>query len=88
MTVPTKLRDLAVSDTGFLFDPYTGSTFSVNEAGLTVLAALREGLAMADVVARLRETFDVPEGIDVERDVAEFVHLMRRNSLLPEEFTV
>lgn len=87
MNVPQKLRDLAVSDTGFLFDPYTGSTFSVNEAGMAVLAALREGLSAADVSKRLREKFDVPEGSDVDRDVGEFIHLLRRNGLVPEEFT-
>ncbi len=87
MTIPQKLRDLAISDTGFLFDPYTGSTFSVNEQGLTVLAALREGMSSSEVAARLRETFDVPDTADVERDVGEFLHLLRRNGLVPEEFT-
>lgn len=87
MTIPQKLRDLAVSDTGFLFDPYTGSTFSVNEPGLTVLAKLREGQSVAEVVAALREAFDVPPDTDLERDVGEFVHLMRRNNLVPEDYT-
>lgn len=87
MTIPQKLRDLAISDTGFLFDPYTGSTFSVNEQGLTVLEALREGLSTSEVAARLREAFDVPATADIERDVGEFLHLLRRNGLVPEEFT-
>ncbi len=87
MTIPQKLRDLAISETGFLFDPYTGSTFSANEPGLTVLEGLREGLGVADIATRLRESFDVPAAADVERDVGEFVHLLRRSGLVPEEFT-
>lgn len=84
MTVPSKLRDLAISDTGFLFDPHTGSTFSVNESGLLVIAALREGASRAAIVARLRDAFEIPETSDVERDIDELLHLMRRNELLPE----
>ena len=87
MTIPQKLRDLAISDTGFLFDPYTGSTFSVNEAGLAVLSGLREGRSVSELAAALRDAFDVPPGVDIERDVAEFVHLMRRNGLVPEDYT-
>jgi len=86
-TIPQKLRDLAISDTGFLFDPYTGSTFSLNEPGMTVLSGLREGQSVAQVAAKLREAFEVPPGVDVERDVGEFVHLMRRSGLVPEDYT-
>lgn len=87
MTIPQKLRDLAISDTGFLFDPYTGSTFSLNETGLAVLAGLREGLSSQAIVARLSEEFEVPEAADLARDVAEFIHLLRRNGLVSEEFS-
>ncbi len=87
MNIPQKLRDLAISDTGFLFDPYTGSTFSVNEAGLTVLSGLREGQSVDEVATQLREAFDVPTGADLQRDIGEFLHLLRRNGLLPEDYT-
>ena len=33
MDVREKLSDLAISDKGFVFDPYTGSTFSLNATG-------------------------------------------------------
>ena len=40
-----RLGDLALSDTGFAFDPLTGATFTVNATGLCVLLAMKEGLA-------------------------------------------
>ena len=59
MSSATHLKDLALSDTGFVFDPYTGATFTTNATGLAILQALREGLGRSAIIERLRERFDV-----------------------------
>jgi PqqD family protein of HPr-rel-A system len=82
-----KLHDLAVSDTGFVFDPYSGATFSVNATGRVILDALKEDLSRDEILARLEERFDVRED-DLERDLGEFVETLRRNELLPREFSL
>lgn len=79
------LRELAISDTGFVFDPYSGSTFTVNEAGLCILQAIKDGDDREGVLARLRERFDVGAE-DLPRDLEEFVHLLRQNGLVPKDF--
>jgi PqqD family protein of HPr-rel-A system len=68
----TRVRELAVSDSGFVFDPFSGGTFTLNESGRAVLNGLREGLAEAQIVARLRTDFDsvTPK---VEEDVRDFL---------------
>jgi len=86
MTTPQKLKDLAISDTGFLFDPYTGSTFSVNDTGLMILNGLREGLSRAEIMDRLRDHFEITNGVDLEQDFIEFVQLLAQNDLAPEDF--
>jgi hypothetical protein len=70
------LRALALSETGFVFDPRTGHSYSVNGTGLAVLAALREGLSLPDVVRRVQEKFESADAA-VEEDVAIFVQRMR-----------
>lgn len=79
-----RLRDLALSDTGFVFDPYSGATFTVNPSGLCVLSALKEGLSREAIRARLVERFDVRGG-DPARDVDEFIDTLRQHGLLPED---
>jgi hypothetical protein len=44
MSTNKPLADLAVSDTGFVFDPFTGTTYTVNSTGLCLLHAFKEGL--------------------------------------------
>ena len=72
-----RLRDLAVSESGFVFDPYTGHTFSLNRTGRVVLEALRGGASVEQIVADLREGFAVEPGTDLARDVREFLLLAR-----------
>lgn len=80
-----RLRELAVSDTGFVFDPYSGFTFSVNPTGRFILEQLKTGLGVDDVVARLREGFETQPSDDPARDVNEFILMLRENGLLPRD---
>lgn len=76
-----RLLDLALSDTGFAFDPYSGSTFTVNQTGLCVLNALKEGLSIEAVALRVEERFDA-RGADLSRDVDDFVAALRQHGLV------
>jgi len=82
-----KLKDLAVSETGFVFDPYTGASFSTNATGYTVLQCLKEGLDRTAILEKLKASFEMGEE-DVERDVDEFIFLLRENGVLPAEFVL
>lgn len=65
------LRRLAISDTGFVFDPVTGQSFSVGETGTAVLKAARE-LQRIDAIVEflLREYAATP--LQIERDLQDF----------------
>ncbi|HEY5955368.1 MAG TPA: PqqD family peptide modification chaperone [Polyangiaceae bacterium] len=56
----SRLEMLAISDTGFVFDPRTGHSYTVNATGLTVLNELKRGASAAAALQRLQETFDCP----------------------------
>lgn len=82
-----RLRDLAVSDTGFVFDPMSGATFNANASALAMLDALKRGLDRAAVVDAVRSRFDVL-GADVGRDVDDLVATLRMHGLVPSDFEV
>lgn len=93
MTSPERLQDVAVSDNGFVFDPWTGGSFTVNGSGLCVLRGLKEGMGREDLVARLQESFELRDGAaageaELYRDVDEFITLLRQNELLPPDWRV
>ncbi|MCE9573005.1 MAG: PqqD family peptide modification chaperone [Deltaproteobacteria bacterium] len=77
---PAELRTLALSDTGFIFDPRTGHSYSANATGLATLAAMKDGLDPAAIATKLRAEFK--GGAAVEDDVAGFVDLLRELGLV------
>jgi len=86
MDAQQKLKDLALSDSGFLFDPYSGVTYTTNAAGLVILRGLQQGWNRSAIVAALHDRFAVGEREDARRDLDEFLQLLRQHGLLPQEF--
>jgi hypothetical protein len=80
-----RLKDLAVSESGFLFDPWTGLTFSLNPTGRFILERLRDGLGEPAIRAALEAGFETGPGDDTSRDVHEFMRQLRESGLLPAE---
>ena len=87
MTTQARLNDLALSESGFVFDPYSGGTFTVNRTGMALLLALRDGLPRAAVIDRLRAEFQVDDA-DLDSDVGEFTRLLVQQGLVPPDFAL
>lgn len=81
-----KLRDIAVSESGFIFDPYSGATFTVNATGSLILDGLKRGLGRDALLAELEEGFELASAADLDRDLEEFIQLLRHHGLLPRDF--
>lgn len=56
-----KIKNLALSETGFLFDPATGNTYTLNESAVFILKALKDGKSPHDIAGALTAEFDVSE---------------------------
>ncbi len=54
-----RLQQLAVSDTGFVFDPQTGQSFTVNRTGLIVIHLLKRGADVDKASMTLAQNCDV-----------------------------
>jgi hypothetical protein len=87
MTTQARLNDLAISESGFVFDPYSGGTFTVNKSAMVLLRALREGLDRDGMKSRLRDEFQVADA-DLDNDVGEFTRLLVQQGLLPPDFAL
>ncbi len=81
-----RLKDLAISESGFLFDPYSGTTFTVNNTGKFILQLLMEGKVIEEIESGLRKRFEIGDE-DLRSDIYEFVNLLKENHFLPNGFT-
>ena len=80
----SRIKDIAINDTGFVFDPFSGGTFTLNSTGQVIVKALRDGLSHREIVARLRVEFDgVTSKLD--EDVQDFMRTLREFGLLSSD---
>lgn len=76
-----RLKDLAISETGFVFDPFSGATYTANGPALTILDGLKRGHTRAAIAAAVREAFEVGAD-DVLRDLDELLQTLRSFGLV------
>ncbi len=84
-TANDRLAQLAISPTGFVFDPRSGATFTVNASGRLLIEGIRDGEGLESIVEAITEAFDVGEA-DLRRDALEYTRVLRDQGLLPADF--
>jgi PqqD family protein of HPr-rel-A system len=77
-------ENIAVSGSGFLFDPNTGESYSLNKTGREILALLTENPSRADLESNLLEKYDVDPG-QLSRYLDDFFHLLKRFEITEDE---
>lgn len=71
------LRQLALSDSGFLFDPRSGQSYSLNPTAVEALEMLRLGLSMNQVAEELAKSY-CTDAEQAESCLESFVHQLGR----------
>jgi len=77
-------RNIAVSESGFLFDPTGGESYSLNEQGLEILNLLKERKSQEDITEYMTGTYDVAPD-DFEKYFFDFIGMLRQFKLLEDE---
>ena len=76
------LERLAISESGFVFDPVSGHSFTLNETGLDILRSLQQDRQVNALRERLSREYDVDLSA-LDRDLLEFLGSLRDQLLRP-----
>jgi len=77
-------NNIAISDSGFVFNPASGESFSVNPIGLEMLNMLRQGLSTIEIVKNIEKDFQADKS-NIERDLNDFIDMMNQYHLMQNE---
>lgn len=77
-------NNIAVSDNGFVFNPGSGESFTVNPVGLDMLNCMRKGMTSNEIAAAISGQYEV-DATQAERDLIEFSEMLRQYRLLESE---
>ncbi len=78
-----RLKSLALSDSGFIFDPSTGQTFTTNETGLDIIRLLKEGRSVEEILEFIGEQYDGERDV-IFKDTTQFLAQMKTYRLIDE----
>lgn len=81
-----KIRsNIALSESGFIFNPNTGESFTINPMGHEILDLLKQEKSFEEISRIILEQYNVDENI-FEKDFEDFVRLLETYQILePDE---
>lgn len=76
--------NIAVSDSGFIFNPDTGESYTVNPIGASIINMLKDDKTNDEITSALQDKYKV-EANTLEKDFEDFVGILRNYSLIEDE---
>ena len=73
-------RNIAHSDSGFVFDPNTGDSFSTNPIGIEILKMLKEGKEVKEIKEAILKLYLVDDDT-FEKDFYDFINMLSKLKL-------
>ena len=76
-------KNIAISETGFVFNPLTGDSFSTNPVGQEILRKLQNGSNREKLANHIVDLFSVDKGV-IEKDISDFLMMLKSYQILIE----
>ena len=73
-------KDIAVSDSGFVFNPATGESFSVNPIGTEIIRMIKENKSSQEIVDFVIDHYQT-DSVTIDKDFNDFIEMLNLYSL-------
>ena len=77
-------KNIAVSETGFVFDPTSGESYSINREGQEIMARLKDGETPEEISTAMCAEFEI-DPADFEKYFYDFIGMLRQFQLIEED---
>lgn len=74
-------KDIAISDSGFLFNPTSGDSYSLNPVGVEIFKLLQKDKKDEDIIKHLTNEYAIDES-SVEKDLYDFKIMLGNYKLI------
>lgn len=80
-----KIRNnIALSESGFVFNPNTGESFTLNPAGQEIFGMIRQEKEKDDILEEILKKFDISRDL-AEKDLDDFVNNLNTYQILESD---
>jgi len=77
-------KNIAISESGFIFNPTTGDSFSLNEVGLEILELLKEEKTIDQITTHFTNQYEI-DAASFEKYFYDFVGMLKHYQLIDED---
>jgi hypothetical protein len=77
-------NNIAISETGFLFDPTTGDSFTLNPIGSAIMNELKTGKSLEEIQLFILDVYDVDKET-AEKNLMDFIAMLNQHHILVED---
>jgi hypothetical protein len=77
-------KKIAISETGFIFDPTSGDSFSMNPTATEILSMIKEGKTENQIKEYFLTNYDV-DSTTFDRNYIDFTSMLRLYNLTEED---
>jgi len=74
-------KNIAISETGFIFNPLSGDSFSTNATGQEILRKLQTKVSFKDLCNHISKTFFV-DIETAEKDLTDFIIILKNYQII------
>ncbi len=83
-TMPKIRKNIAISESGFVFDPLSGESYSLNPLGLEIIHLIKNGQTYEDLSEALLAKYEVDQET-FDRYFYDFVAALKQFNLIEVE---
>jgi len=76
--------NIAISESGFVFNPSTGESFSVNPIGIELIHMIRSNKSFSEISREILLNYKTDE-ITFEKDYHDFIKQLEYNNVIEKE---
>jgi PqqD family protein of HPr-rel-A system len=74
-------KKIAISETGFVFNPTTGDSYSMNPIATEILEMLKKDMSEEEIKNALLEKYDVSKSI-LQKSYDEFIDALKKLNII------
>jgi len=77
-------NNIAISENGFMFDPYTGDSYNLNTTAVEIIKLLKDGKSNKEIINYFKEKYDVDD-LTLEQNIYDFIAMLNHYELTDEQ---
>lgn len=74
-------KKIAISETGFIFNPTTGDSYSMNPIAMEILEMLKKDMKEEEIKNSLLEKYDVSKSV-LQKSYDEFIDTLKKLNII------